>query len=158
MVHSIHTERIHFKHIHTCIYVMISQYMHTANTHMTYIHIYIYTYIHIYIYTYIHIYIYTCIHIFSHLHVYTHILYIDIHTPGAYYKCSIYIYMYINQWIPRGLVDLQLWTRQKNCCRWDCNDWGLWITPLKTSSLPLQMDGWNTILLLGFGLFSGANC
>ena len=38
---------------------------------------------------YIHIYIF-----FSHLHVYTHILYIDIHTPGAYYKCSIYNYVY----------------------------------------------------------------
>ncbi len=31
-------------------------------------------------------------------------------------------------------------------------------TLLETNSSPLKMDGWNTTFLLGFGLFSGANC
>ena len=30
------------------------------------------------------------------------------------------------------------------------------VTLPETNCLPLEMDGWNTIFLLGFGLFSGA--
>ena len=34
----------------------------------------------------------------------------------------------------------------------------IFVTLPETNSSPLKMDGWNTTFLLGFGLFSGANC
>ena len=36
--------------------------------------------------------------------------------------------------------------------------WVLVLTSPETNSSHLKMDGWKTTFLLGFGLFSGANC
>jgi len=113
-----------YVHIHTCIYMCISQldmcvyvymYIHSEidrkGVYMyIYIHIYVYVNIHVFIiyaYIYVCIYVYMCVYMYVYIYIYVYIytytqmhmyMYINIHICMYLYVCIcvyVYLYMYI---------------------------------------------------------------